>query len=652
MSKFEIKRNELDYILTDCNPVEISELFTYSYFYDFLLEKKEIVDITNKLKNIKKTKKCFDSCWSSKPLDYKIAKKDGSFRMLSLLQPLSILNLFFFIKLYGKDLLLETKKPLCSLRHHKRNSSLYYVGKSDKHSGLYEYINKGISPYRVLEQSGTYFDIIDYQILPEFTKSDQFKKLKAKYKYILKLDYKDCFRSIYTHSFNWICTDLYDENKNISKKPILFSEIDRTLQNINCHVTNGIVVGPEFSRLCAELLLQKIDKNIILSLENKGYVYKKDVEFYRFIDDVFIFYNNEESFEHILSVFRNELSRFELSINEQKIRKTLSNNFIDDYVIDLEILKQTINNLFKDTTNNKNQEEHVLYLYPEKINRIENLFDAMMSKFPSNRTTIVSYSLSIIFNRLNQNNNELPIFLSETPKVSKDMFLDLLFHILSYAISFSFTQKVVGILYFLNKELNFKENPFGLQKVVNKYSNYFKNAYINDYINLFLILSSYNVFFQGWLEEQQLNKILDDDDPVNLATFLVYSKSNNDLFNEVNKEITKKIDQKIIMLYKKENLFEFRDFWYFLIFNNCPLLENSTKLKINKFLNSNLKIKTGPNLKPWEIASNLVVDFLQHSGQNFITWNLSTFDISRQITFRTNYKTIFYNKSNIEDDTY
>lgn len=33
-----IKRNNLDYLLTDILPTELSDRFTYSYFYEFLLK--------------------------------------------------------------------------------------------------------------------------------------------------------------------------------------------------------------------------------------------------------------------------------------------------------------------------------------------------------------------------------------------------------------------------------------------------------------------------------------------------------------------------------------------------------------------------------------------------------------------------------------
>lgn len=46
---YNIERNKIDYLLTDIMPVEVSELFSYSKFYEFLLEhKKELTEITKK----------------------------------------------------------------------------------------------------------------------------------------------------------------------------------------------------------------------------------------------------------------------------------------------------------------------------------------------------------------------------------------------------------------------------------------------------------------------------------------------------------------------------------------------------------------------------------------------------------------------------
>ncbi|MEA4830866.1 MAG: hypothetical protein VB121_12910, partial [Enterococcus thailandicus] len=75
-----IKRNQLDYFLTDILPVELSELFTYNYFYDFLLKKKDNVEemvnkvIKSKNKSSSSAVLFWGSNWVTIPLKYTIMK--------------------------------------------------------------------------------------------------------------------------------------------------------------------------------------------------------------------------------------------------------------------------------------------------------------------------------------------------------------------------------------------------------------------------------------------------------------------------------------------------------------------------------------------------------------------------------------------------
>ena len=67
--------------------------------------------------------------------------------------------------------------------------------------------------------------------------------------------------------------------------------IDRILQNINGKSSNGVVVGPEFSRMIAEILLQHIDKEVLQNLQAKGLLMSKDFRIFRYVDDIYIFAN-------------------------------------------------------------------------------------------------------------------------------------------------------------------------------------------------------------------------------------------------------------------------------------------------------------------------------------------------------------------------
>lgn len=98
-----LERNKLDYILTDLLPVEISELFSFSQLYAFLLKKENQKILDALIQEIKQNKaqsssRMFEHGWSTKPLKYKILKGTDTMREMSVIQPFSALNLFLFIE--------------------------------------------------------------------------------------------------------------------------------------------------------------------------------------------------------------------------------------------------------------------------------------------------------------------------------------------------------------------------------------------------------------------------------------------------------------------------------------------------------------------------------------------------------------------------
>ena len=61
-----IKRNNLDYLLTDILPTELSDRFTYFYFYEFLLSKSDEID--DMIQRLKETKAKPDGLFKGKEL--------------------------------------------------------------------------------------------------------------------------------------------------------------------------------------------------------------------------------------------------------------------------------------------------------------------------------------------------------------------------------------------------------------------------------------------------------------------------------------------------------------------------------------------------------------------------------------------------------
>ena len=163
-----IERNQLDYILTDVLPTELSAQFSYMNFYEFLQSKnKELEDIINIIvsdKN-KNNKPLFDGSknWVSMPLKYSIMKQLHSVREISLIQPIAAMQLYLFICAYQKEMLtLLQKNAQFSLRFHRKNNDLCYKNKN-KSVTKYFLDLKDVTGKDLIEQTGLYFNIGPYQ---------------------------------------------------------------------------------------------------------------------------------------------------------------------------------------------------------------------------------------------------------------------------------------------------------------------------------------------------------------------------------------------------------------------------------------------------------------------------------------------------------
>ena len=230
--KNNIERNKIDYLLTDIMPVEISELFSYGKFYEFLLEHQTELDhIVKELMKLKASGKEYlfnGGKWASTPLKYNILKGVDGIREINLTQPISALNIYLFIECYQKEILDFLENNNCfSLRYHRKNNDLFYKRKSNRLTEYFAKTSKKINK-SVLQQTGAYFKIHKFNSVSSFTNSRLWQQCNFKYKYFAKVDYKSCFSSIYTHTYKWIV-----ERNTIDSKEL--SVIDRELRKKTHH---------------------------------------------------------------------------------------------------------------------------------------------------------------------------------------------------------------------------------------------------------------------------------------------------------------------------------------------------------------------------------------------------------------------------------
>ncbi len=130
-------------------------------------------------------------------------------------------------------------------------------------------------------------------------------------------DVSKCFHSIYTHTLFWAVADRETAKDNTSAHTFS-NQFDRLMQSANFNETNGICIGSEVSRIFAELILSEVDKRVVQNLSRAGLVWQRDYEFRRYVDDFYIFSASAEKCKKILDAIGDELSGFNLHLNERK----------------------------------------------------------------------------------------------------------------------------------------------------------------------------------------------------------------------------------------------------------------------------------------------------------------------------------------------
>lgn len=262
------------------------------------------------------------------PFDYKIKKGSSGYRKLSVIHPAVQLEIADFYEEYREVLVHLCSRSNYSIRFPFRVASTFYdkdlISPVEVPSNAVEVEHEGIAQHN--KYSSSYFAYKKYNLLHRFYDSYEFHRLEKKYKYLDCVDLSKCFHSIYTHSVAWaVKSKKYA--KSFLKTYSFESRLDSLAQRSNYNETNGIVIGPEFSRIFAEIILQEIDRRTENSLISKKLINGKDYDIRRYIDDFFIFHNDEKVYEVIFAVIEGHLEEFKLHFNSDK-HKRYSRPFI------------------------------------------------------------------------------------------------------------------------------------------------------------------------------------------------------------------------------------------------------------------------------------------------------------------------------------
>lgn len=653
-----IERNKLDYILTDLLPVELSENFSFKPFYDFLLEKEnqnalnEIIEII-KIKKAISNEILFKKGWDTQPLKYPILKGANSFREMSLIQPLSAINLYIFIECYQKDVLNYFEKEHCfSLRYHKKSNELFYKGKANKAISYFQQQSKR-SGKSAIQQMGTYYKTIPFESLNAFTSSLKWRMSNFYYPYYAQLDYKSCFDSIYSHSYKWIIERNVIDSKAADHSS-LFITIDRILQNINGKSSNGLIVGPEFSRMIAEVLLQHIDKNVKIELSKMDILQNRDYVAYRYVDDIYIFGKTQEIINLVISNFSKIAQKYLIQLNELKISKGQTPCLPKEWLARTRAISDSLSSWFYTKQEYSKLSEDEQYIVKKDfvfIDRIKDDITVLIKTHDNDKRTIVSYLLSTIYNNISRKKDGVTLFGVQSHGRAL-MLLDMAFFIYSFCPTYEQSRKMISMIVYVNSEVDFKNNNATKKKLktlLDRYKFIFLNGNLFDLVDWFVFFLEYKIPLDVKVEQIIIEKAKEYNDPVLWGNLLLYSKYNSTFLNQIKELVEETIENEIQRITTKSIMLN-REFWYVLIFHNCPYISSSTKAKIENTIQSLTPVPAATN--PSDISIRMLCQFLELTNaqgnkriDSFFNWDAEK-GMGERLTYRTYQRTVFkkYNK--------
>ena len=254
------------------------------------------------------------------PFQFNIAHKIGKNRILTVIHPFNQLQIVDFYEKYKYAILYLCSRSNFSLRKPVKVAQYFYY-RDKLHANLLGKKRESVELYfNEYENLKSYFSYQKYSNIYKFYEDYRYQRAEKKFKYLVKFDLQSCFDSIYTHSISWAVGGGRDNVKLLPgyKGNWLGDAFDEIMQSLNARETNGIVIGPEFSRIFAEIILQNIDEKVENELRKENLFNKVNYECYRYVDDYFLFYNDKTEEQRILDCFSKWLSEYKLCISPSK----------------------------------------------------------------------------------------------------------------------------------------------------------------------------------------------------------------------------------------------------------------------------------------------------------------------------------------------
>ncbi|CAM1368535.1 Reverse transcriptase [Tenacibaculum litopenaei] len=481
-------------VLSDVLPYETPVTFSNRYFYKYLI--KSLKSKSNSAYK-EKYNKAYSQIESilfgveekTKPFNFNITHKQNDFRELCVIHPVNQRKMVDFYEKYKNIIIYYSSLSPFSIRKPSKVANFTFYNdilhkKNEDKDLQHSQIEQDDSEYENLK---SFFSYRKYSNIHKFYESYQFHRSEKKYNKLLKIDITKCFDSIYTHTLPWALFNKSIVKTNIPSSLHTFGgEFDRLMQDLNGNETNGIIIGPEFSRIFAELILQQIDINIYERLKTKdsngkNLIHKVDYEIFRYVDDYFIFYNEESNKDRIAEAFKLSLKEYKMYLNDKK-----SIQYSKPIITEISISKQKINDLFnnhlilkeKEVLEEDEQSTPILYF---SSNNIITRFKSIIKESGVEYKDIMNYTLAVLDNKTNKLIKKYKSLEEEVSnKIQKEFekgFLEIL--------------DVTFFLYSVSPKVN---STIKVCLIIDRINSFLKKNKTNEYIEPFSSNNKHNIF--------------------------------------------------------------------------------------------------------------------------------------------------------------
>lgn len=306
------------------------------------------------------------------PFQFNIAHKKNKNRTLSIIHPYNQWQIVEFYEQYKYSILYLCNQSNFSLRKpHKIAQYFYY--RDRLHRKLLGHESDKVELFfNEYENLKTYFSYERYSNIYKFYEDYRYQRAEKRFKRLVKFDLQSCFDSIYTHTISWATAGGSDKVKILPRYhgSWVGDAFDNLMQSVNARETNGIIIGPEFSRIFAEIILQYIDQRVEQDLlkDNINLRHKSNYECYRYVDDYFLFYNDEKDRNLFMESLTKRLKEFKLQISPSKTEE-----FERPFITKITLAKLRIEDLINDIFSVPLWEEAVLNSDEEKEDDTEDV---------------------------------------------------------------------------------------------------------------------------------------------------------------------------------------------------------------------------------------------------------------------------------------